>query len=241
MAHTPAAVPAQKTYFNDLADLFRIFADDTDVIYRGWVEQTVSDRSDRPDSRAVDLGCGSGRFAELLADRYAHVLAVDIADAQLEMARAEHPRPNLHFEFRSLLDVAPERDGRFDLVFSVNTVHHLRAHDVALPHLRSLVAPGGQVVVVDIIDPGQWRSRDWHIHEAFVDAEESYRHRSRDAGVAVDVLRLRLHPVWLEHMATSIPLPEEEFRRQYGECFPGAELTRLNKVVMAMHWRHAGG
>jgi trans-aconitate methyltransferase len=229
-------VPEQKPYFDELADLFRTFAADTDAIYRGWLTGVVPDRSDRTASRACDLGCGSGRFTDLLAGRYQHVLGVDIAEREIELARAEHSLPQVRFDQRSLLDVTPEVDGRFDLVFSVNTVHHLRAHDLVLPHLASLVAPGGAVVVVDIVDPGQWSSLDWHVSEAFRDAEESYRLRSRRPEIAAEVIRLRLHPAWLEHVTTNIPLRRDDFRRRYGAAFPGARFADLHHEVAAMHW-----
>ena len=231
------AVPGQKPYFDALADLFHTFAADTDPIYRAWVTAAVPDLHEQPGSRAVDLGCGSGRFIDLLADRHAQVLAVDIAAREIEMCRAEHPRANVRYQVRSLLDVTPDTDGRFDTVFTVNTVHHLRAHDIALPHLRSLVKPGGHLVLVDITDPGEWRSTDWHIHEAFVDAEESYRSRSRDPDIAAQVLRLRLHPHWLEHVTTNIPLTRDEFHRHYQAALPGIKFRDLHKEVIAGHWR----
>jgi 2-polyprenyl-3-methyl-5-hydroxy-6-metoxy-1,4-benzoquinol methylase len=226
--------PNQTVYFDELAELFERFADDTDCIYRKWVEQTVPIDG----CRAVDLGCGSGRFIDLLADRYDDVLAVDISAREIEMAKATHPRPNVTYQIRSLLDVTPERDGLFDLVFSVNTIHHLRAHDRVLPHIKSLLADGGQAVLVDIVDPGQWTSRDWHIEEAFRDALDSYRNRSRTHNAAADVLRLRLHPAWLDHVTTNIPLTRPMFHSTYSAVFPGAEFTDdLNYVVAAMSWR----
>jgi trans-aconitate methyltransferase len=233
---TAAQLPEQKPYFDELAELFHTFAADTDGIYRSWLNGVVSDRSGQPGSRAADLGCGSGRFTELLADRYQHVLAVDIAEREIKLAKREHDLAQVRFERRSLLDVTPETDGRFDLVFTVNTVHHLRAHHVVLPHLLSLVAPGGDIVVVDIVDPGHWRSRDWHVAEAFRDAEESYRVRSQSPDVAAEVLRLRLHPAWLEHVTTNVPLRRDEFQRRYGAIFPGARFTDLHKEVVGMYW-----
>jgi hypothetical protein len=70
----------------------------------------------------------------------------------------------------------------------------LRDHDLALPHIRSLLATEGHAVIIDVIDPGTWTSRDWHVQEAFRDALDSYRNRSRGHTAAADVLRLRLHP-----------------------------------------------
>jgi SAM-dependent methyltransferase len=224
----------QTVYFDELADLFERFAADTDCIYRVWAQAAVPRRG----GRAVDLGCGSGRFVSMLSGRYDQVLAVDISAREIEMARVRHPYPNVDYEVRSLLDVTPERDGLFDLVFSVNSIHHLRDHVRVLPHVRSLVAPGGHAVLIDIVDPGQWGSRDWHVSEAFRDAEESYRRRSRTPEAAADVLRLRLHPAWLEHVTTSIPLTRDDFHAVYGEVFPGAEFTDdLNHVVAAVCWQ----
>jgi len=122
-------------------------------IYRPWLTAAVPDLSTQPGSRAVDLGCGTGRFTALLADRHTDVLAVDIAARTLAIARATDPQPHVRFEHRSLLEVTPDLDGRFDTVLTVNTIHHLRAHHTVLPHLRSLLAPGGHLLAVDITDP----------------------------------------------------------------------------------------
>lgn len=225
-----------KIPFDELAELFRTFAADTDGIYRSWVRDVVPDLSDRDGSRAVDLGCGSGRFLGLLADRHAEVLGVDIAAREIEMARVEHGRPRVRLEVRSLLDVTPATDGLFDTVFTVNTLHHLHAYDIALPHLRSLLAPGGHLVAVDLADPGSWHDLDWHIQRTFADAEESYRQRSRDRNVAADVLRLRLHPAWLEHATTNIPLSRSEFPDRYRATFPGATFTDLHDDIIGVHW-----
>jgi 2-polyprenyl-3-methyl-5-hydroxy-6-metoxy-1,4-benzoquinol methylase len=226
--------PDQTVYFDELAELFERFAADTDCIYRNWIKRAVPPRG----GRAVDLGCGTGRFVDLLADRYDEVLAVDIAARAIEMAKNNHARPNVTYQTRSLLEVSPDVDGRFDLVFSVNTIHHLRAHDLVLPHIRGLVAPGGHAVLVDIVDPGQWTSRDWHIEEAFRDALDSYRNRSRNHMAAADVLRLRLHPAWLEHVTTNIPLSRPLFLGAYRAVFPGAQFTLdLDNVVAAVHWQ----
>lgn len=231
MTAEPTAPDAgQQVYFNELAELFAVFAADTDVIYRPWLEATLPAAG----QRAVDLGCGSGRWTTLLTDRCPDVLGVDIAEREIEMARAAHPRAR--FAVRDLLDVDPGRDGRFDLVLSVNTVHHLRDHDRVLPHLRSLAAPGGHVVVVDITDPGGWATLDYQVADAFADAEESYRHRSRDHRVAAKVLELHLHPAWLDHVLNDVPLTRPEFHRRYAAAFPGAGFADLHRVVTAMHW-----
>jgi SAM-dependent methyltransferase len=225
---------AQAARFDELAELLERFTADTEGIYRDWVEANVPPEG----GRALDIGCGSGRFTGLLADRYDDVLAIDCSARQIELAKAaRRPRPNVTYQVRSLLDLDPKRDGLFDLAFSVNTLHCLRDHDVVLPHVKSLLADGGHAVIIDIIDPGGWTSHDWHIQEAFRDALDSYRNRSRCHDAAADVLRLRLHPAWLDHVTTCIPLTRPQFHAAYAAVFPGAQFTDdLNHVVAAMHW-----
>ena len=66
-----------------------------------------------------------------------------------------------------------------------------------LPHVRSLAAPGGTVLVADIVDPGGWATRDFHLDRAFADALVVHR-LTGDPDAAADVLRLLLHPRWLQ-------------------------------------------
>lgn len=87
-------------------------------------------------TRAVDLGCGPGRFTPLIADRYDTVLAVDLSQQMIHRARQQRARPNVTYQQRSLLDVSPDQDGTWDGVVTVNTVHHAGALDVVLPRLR---------------------------------------------------------------------------------------------------------
>jgi SAM-dependent methyltransferase len=233
---TQDQTPGGQVYFDELAELFERFSADTDPTYRTWVERAVPDRG----QRAVDLGCGTGRFVDLIAARYQSVLAVDIAEREVDMARSKYPRPNIDYQVRSLLDVSTDQDGQFDLVFSVNTIHHLQDNERVLPQMKSLVMPGGYAVIVDIVNPvgpDEWTSLDWHISEAFHAAEDSYRHRSRTVEGAIDVLRLRLHPTWLEHAMNHTPLSREEFHSVYNAVFPGATFDDLRPDVAAMHWR----
>ncbi len=226
--------------FDPLAELYDRYAEINDGVYRPWIAATIE--VDGPRGRAVDLGCGTGRFDELLADRYDSVLAVDISELELELARRRHGRDAITYANRSLLDVTPAIDGRFDLVLSVNTIFHLRDHDRVLPHVRSLVAPGGLAVLVDIVSPvrdgapSQLRHR-WY---GVGDAVRTLRRRRSPADAWL-VLRLRQHRVWMEHARTNQPLTRAEFHRRYGAVFPGATFTdSLDPFVCALTWRAPG-
>ena len=77
---------------------------------------------------------------------------------------------------------------------------------------------------------------DYQVADAFRDAEESYRLRSRDYRIAAKVLELHLHPAWLDHAVNDVPLTRPSFYSHYSQAFPGAEFTDLHRVVTAMHW-----
>jgi SAM-dependent methyltransferase len=222
--------------FDGIAELYEQYAEINDEIYRPYLRGALPVHADR----AVDLGCGSGRFTGLLAQRCDRVLAVDIAEREVRIARTKRMHPNLDYQVRDLLDVTPDVDGRFDVVFSVNTLFDLYADhgpDRVLRHLRSLVAPGGLAVIVDVVLPGRptaLRHRWWGVQDALKTLAR--RHSVRDAGT---VLRLRQHPVWMTHVRVNQPISRAEFHHRHAEIFPGAEFTdSLDPFVCAARWEH---
>lgn len=92
----------------------------------------------------VDLGCGTGELSRRLADRLpgAAVIGIDSSVSMLEKAR-QLESPDLGFSSGSLETVT----GQWDLVFSHAAIHWVDDHHHLVPHLLSLVRPGGQLVV----------------------------------------------------------------------------------------------
>src|ERR671913_58513 len=145
---------ATTPYFDSFSELFDRFTriwDGISTDFDDWLRAVLPARA----RTAVDLGCGAGRHSPLLADRADRVLAVDVSDRMLAVARAERAWPGLDYQHRGVLDVSPA-EGPFDAVLSVHALHHVGDPAVVLPHVRSLAAPGGTVVVADIVDPGGW-------------------------------------------------------------------------------------
>jgi 2-polyprenyl-3-methyl-5-hydroxy-6-metoxy-1,4-benzoquinol methylase len=224
--------------FDRIAELYERYAEITDDVFRPWLARALPTGG----ARGVDLGCGSGRFTPLLADRCGNVLAVDISGRELALAAAKRGRPTISYQQRSLLDVTPDRDGRFDVVLSVNALFHVYAQrDAAgvLRHVRSLLAPGGVAVLVDVVSPGP-RSLLHHRWWGFQDALRTLTRR-RSVPDAWTVLRLRQHHAWMQHARTNHPLTRPEFHRQHGDVFPGAAFTDdLDPFICALRWQ-AGG
>ena len=198
---------------------------------RAWMLFHLPARGDR----ALDLGCGTGEKTALLADRYDEVLAVDLSGPMVDFARRRRPRPGVRYEQRDLRDVAPDSDGRFDLVFSAYTLHHVEL-DSALRRIRSLVRPGGQVLLVDVVDDRRAVPRPWFRREAWRMFAADLRHRSRPVREAVELLRLQLDPDWLDHQTSDRLRPPAEWDAHCRAVFPGPTITPLRRA-RALDWR----
>lgn len=106
-----------------------------------------------PSAWVADVGCGPGYFTRRLARAVPQgvVFAIDVEPRQLD-------RLNEHLTREGLANVvpvlAPPADPRlpprlFDLVFVVDTYHHLPDRVRYLERLRDALRPGGRIVIVD--------------------------------------------------------------------------------------------
>jgi len=110
--------------------------------YHRWILRQVPSRA----STAIDVGCGTGNLVRALARRVDRATGIDTDPAVVDLARSRSTAlPTATFEVRDLR--APPVGSVFDVVTAVAVVHHLPL-PTALARLRSLVAPGGRVVVV---------------------------------------------------------------------------------------------
>ena len=244
-----ANAPWPRPYFDDMAELFAAFTAVWDGIdggaFSAWLGGQLDAEPDAgldggdpaPAVRAVDLGCGAGRHIPVLAERYGQVLGVDVSDRILDLARARHAHPNVTYRQAGVLEVDPAAGETFDAVVSVNALHHAGPPHRVLPHVRSLVNPGGRLVVVDMVDPGGWERPEWHVDRAFADARAAYQ-VTGDPGKTTAVLRQLLDPAWLAMAGTDIPLTRDRFHQEYAAVFPGAAFTDdLHPLMAGMTWR----
>ncbi len=189
--------------------------------------------------RAVDLGCGTGRHAALLAGRYRQVLAVDVSAPMLQLAKARRGLPNVSYQQRDLCDVRADTDGVFDLVLSAYALHHLHDLDEVLRGIRELVAPGGRLVLIDNVASRPQVPRRWFIAEAVRILMGDVLRRRRRPREAWELFRLNLDPGWLDHLTSDRFLNPQQFAERYGQVFPGAGVTDLYRA-RAMCWAETG-
>ena len=105
------------------------------------------------DERLVvgDLGCGTGHLAATLAPVVARVIAVDGSRAMLATAR-RRAGDATNVEFRhGDLEALPVDDGALDAAILFLVLHHQDAPQQVLGEARRALAPGGRLLVVDMM------------------------------------------------------------------------------------------
>lgn len=180
--------------------------------------------------RALDAGCGSGRHTLVLADRFDEVIGIDRSAPMIGLATGRRPRPNIAYHHADLLELC-DPDG-FDLVLSVNTLHHLPDLDGALDHLRRLTRPAGLVVLVDCVARRPALPRWWFVGGAVRHLLVDLARRPAHAG---ELFGLRTDPAWLDHLTRDRYLSRAAFERRYAQAFPGARFWPVGGLH-AMLW-----
>jgi ubiquinone/menaquinone biosynthesis C-methylase UbiE len=234
-AHGRDALPVNAAQsFDAIAEVYDRFAELTGEPFQRWLRSVLPHQG----GQALDLGCGAGRHTVLLAERFEEVVAVDISAPMLALARAKRSRPNVVYVEADLLHVTPERDGPFDLILSVHTLHHVADLNTALRHIRRLVAPGGTVILADLVANRPSLPR-WRFYlDAWRQLPADLMNRSPRE--ALELYGLRTHSAWLNHVTSDRFLSPEAFERYYGAVFEAATFVSLDRGRIKVLWWQAG-
>ncbi|WP_084436537.1 class I SAM-dependent methyltransferase [Aldersonia kunmingensis] len=110
------------------------------VNYNRFLLDCVSEHVDSPNVRVLDFGAGAGTYADMLAER-------DISPDCLE------PDKDLQQALRSKgyrvvdPDLSNAETGKYDVIYTLNVLEHIKNDQEAAEELAALLRPGGTLVV----------------------------------------------------------------------------------------------
>jgi SAM-dependent methyltransferase len=127
-----------------------------------------------PNTRLLDIACGSGYAAALAAARGTTVTGIDIAPALLEIARERTPDGTF---VEGEMDALPFLDEQFDVVTSVNGFQFALDPAKAFAEAARVLVPGGRLAAATFAEPERNEGTALHLAmKALVDepADDGY-------------------------------------------------------------------
>jgi hypothetical protein len=112
----------------------------------------------QPSWSYLDVGCGNGAAARLVADTFGmHVVGVDVDPQQIALARnASGDRTDVLF-MTADATCLPFEGRRFDIVATNKTTHHVPEWSSALAEMGRVLKPQRYLVYADLKTPLGWR------------------------------------------------------------------------------------
>lgn len=139
--------PGSVTYDGGIASNYpaaRAFSPETAATWTAILEPFLAHSYP---STVLDLGCGTGRFSALFAERFeARVIGLDPAFAMLRAATQGAARSNL-FYAAARSGHLPLADASCDLAWLSQMIHHVADREACAHELRRVLRRGGHVLI----------------------------------------------------------------------------------------------
>ena len=167
---TPGGDPADPSRIGWFRHVYEAAAGDTanvpwarlaaSPLLKDWIDLA----GDLRGLRALDVGCGLGDNAEILAKAGAEVTAFDYVPRAIEWARERFPQSRVDYRAADLFRPPGEWGHAFNLVHESATLQTLPPERLpeAARRLASFLAPGGQLLVIaSARDAGEPQTTPW--------------------------------------------------------------------------------
>ncbi|MDF1609606.1 metalloregulator ArsR/SmtB family transcription factor [Hoeflea sp. YIM 152468] len=136
----------------------------------------------------LDLGTGTGRVLELLADRYRRAIGIDSSRNMLSIARAQLDEAGItHASVRQgdIFNLPLERES-FDVVTIHQVLHFLHDPLPAITEAARMLRPGGRLVVVDFASHEHEELRLEHAHARLGFSQDQVAEWLEQCGLTVE-------------------------------------------------------
>lgn len=101
--------------------------------------------------KAIDIGCGTGEFTRLLAEKSYIVEGIDLSPEMIKVAeRQSRKYNNIKYQIKDIseFDLGQEK---YDCIVSIATFHHLQFKEMLLK-IREALKPNGVFMILDLYE-----------------------------------------------------------------------------------------
>ena len=138
----------------------------------------IKSRSGSQPLRILDIGCGTGIFAERIREALptAEVVGIDLVDGMLAKGRSRWQRhADSVFAVQADSERLPFDRGTFDVVTCANSFHHYPHQRRAIAEMRRVLRSQGRLMLVDGFRDRPW---GWLIYDVCVASVEGAVHHA---------------------------------------------------------------
>ncbi len=155
-------------------------------VARRQILETLIRREIRPprDARILEIGCGTGHNLAMLG-QFGQVEATELNAAARKIATERLGR---RVRSAALPDLSMFDAETFDLVALLDVLEHVADDEAALNAIRTLIKPGGKLLVTVPANPWMWTAHDAAHHHHRRYRKRALKAVALRAGFAIDLL-----------------------------------------------------
>lgn len=130
--------------------------------------------------RVLEVGAGTGGLTEIavdVLDESTDYVFSDISPSFFLMAR-ERWGNRIHCQVLNLEDVPSIKDAPYDLIIGFDVVHATQNIELAMSNIKSMLAPGGSVVIMDFVNVPWWANMCFGVFEGWFMFEDKHRDKT---------------------------------------------------------------
>jgi ubiquinone/menaquinone biosynthesis C-methylase UbiE len=104
--------------------------------------------------KILEIGCGPGTWASLIASRCSKLVAIDISEKMIERAKENIQNDNVTFINSDFMD--HDFKEKFDKIFSVRVFEYISNKKDFFRKTRSLLNPSGELIIITKTKDSLW-------------------------------------------------------------------------------------
>jgi SAM-dependent methyltransferase len=157
--------------------------------YDGWFyDKFIAPNQDRlfaqiinliePNSKIIDVGCGTGRFSFTVRDKCNSVLGIDLSKRNIDRANlllSKKPKVNISFQHKSVNEIISNGKDHFDYAVLTYVIHEVNEED-RIKLLKKISQVADKIIIGDYLFPqpnGFWKGLNEIVE--FAAGKEHYR------------------------------------------------------------------